>query len=290
MDPVEIKSANEISAETLSTLVEIGQEINSSLNLDEVLAKAAQLIKRLIDYEIFAVLLPEEGTDQLYFRFTIGYKQEVRDHWRVPWGQGITGTAAATGRAVRVGDVRNDPRYINAIEAVRSELAVPMMVGGKAIGVLDIQSHEIDYFTPEQQAILTLLATRIAGAIENARLFERARSQAETLLLLNEVGREASSILDVKKSCAAPPNWSSASSIIRSSASCSTTTPTKSFRHRLTVKYGQSVQEKLRVAATRRHRRRGRNARPPGSVPDVLARSALYDGESRDALRAGHSR
>src|SRR5580704_8288313 len=199
MDPVEIKSAHEIPAETLSTLVEIGQEINSSLNLDEVLAKAAQLIKRLIDYEIFAVLLPEEGTDQLYFRFTIGYKQEVIEHWRVPWGQGISGTAAATGRAVRVSDVRNDPRYLNAIDAVRSELAVPMMVGGKAIGVLDIQSHELDYFTPEQQAILTLLATRIAGAIENARLFERVRNQADTLLLLNEVSREASSVLEVEE-------------------------------------------------------------------------------------------
>ena len=74
-----------------------------------------------------------------------------------------------------------------------------MMVGGKAIGVLDIQSHELDYFTPEQQAILTLVATRIAGAIENARLFERVRNQADTLLLLNEVSREASSVLEVEE-------------------------------------------------------------------------------------------
>ncbi len=100
------------------------------------------------------------------------------DHWRIPVGQGITGTAAATREPVRVSDVRNDPRYINAIDAVRSELAVPLMFHGEVIGVLDLQSQQLDYFTHEQQEILTLLASRLAVAIENARLFERARSQA----------------------------------------------------------------------------------------------------------------
>src|SRR5208282_2154174 len=182
---VDTKIPIDVSAETLATLAEIGQEINASLNLDEVLSKAAELIKKLIDYEIFSVLLPEEGTNQLHLRFAIGHRPEVVEHWRIPWGEGITGAAAATGRAVRVSDVSKDSRYINALDAVRSELAVPLMLGGKAIGVLDIQSQQVDYFTREQQSILTLLATRIASAIENARLFERVRNQADTLLLLN---------------------------------------------------------------------------------------------------------
>ena len=67
MDPIELKSPIDVSAETLATLAEIGQEINSSLNLDEVLAKSSELIKRLIDYEIFAVLLPEEGSARAPF-------------------------------------------------------------------------------------------------------------------------------------------------------------------------------------------------------------------------------
>src|SRR5260370_2029170 len=73
------------------------------------------------------------------------------------------------------------------------------MMQGKCVGVLDIQSRHIDYFTRDQQNILTLLASRLAVAIENARLFQQVRAQADTLLLLNEVSRETSSILDVEE-------------------------------------------------------------------------------------------
>src|ERR1700683_1420359 len=97
-DPVEWKTAADVPAEVLSTLAEIGQEINASLNLDEVLARTAALVKNLVDYEIFAVLLPEEGTNRLYFLFAIGHHQEAVNHGRVPMGEATPGPAAATGR------------------------------------------------------------------------------------------------------------------------------------------------------------------------------------------------
>src|SRR5215467_1947617 len=164
----------EVSAEVLATLAEIGNEVNASLDLDEVLARTAALIKKHIDYEFFGVLLMEENAATLRHRFAIGYPRDLADNLRIPVGQGITGSAAATGHPVRVSDVSTDPRYINAIDSVRSELAVPLMIQGKCIGVLDIQSDELNYFTREQQNILTLLASRLAVAIENARLYERA--------------------------------------------------------------------------------------------------------------------
>jgi sigma-B regulation protein RsbU (phosphoserine phosphatase) len=250
MDPVEVKSPLNMPAEILATLVELSEEINASLDLDEVLQKTASLVKRLIDYEIFSVLLADESSKRLYHRFTIGYGEEASKDWQIPIGQGITGTAAATGRAVRVPDVREDPRYINIIDSVRSELAVPLTVKGQAIGVLDIQSRQLDYFTRDQQSVLTLMASRLAIAIENARLFARVRTQAETLLVLNEVGREASSILDVEQ-------------LLRRSAELIKRVidyqilgillydeATDTFRHRLDVKYGQSSQGKLRVRAS----------------------------------------
>src|SRR5882757_5411564 len=89
----------EISAEVLATLAEIGEEVNSSLDLDEVLARSAALIKRHIDYEIFGVLLIEGDGSFLRHRFAIGYPRELADNLRVPLGQGITGTAAATGHS-----------------------------------------------------------------------------------------------------------------------------------------------------------------------------------------------
>src|SRR5712664_2803026 len=189
----------EISAEVLSTLAEIGEEVNSSLDLDEVLARTAALIKRHIDYEIFGVLMMEGEGSFLRHRFSIGYARELAENLRIPLGQGITGTAAATGYPVRVSDTSKDPRYINAIDSVRSELAVPLMLQGKCVGVLDIQSRHLDYFTKDQQNILTLLASRLAVAIENARLFQKVRTQADTLLLLSEVSRETSAILEVEE-------------------------------------------------------------------------------------------
>jgi phosphoserine phosphatase RsbU/P len=249
MDSTRLNSKIEIPAETLAILAEISQEINASLNLDEVLPGAAALIKRLIDYEVFAVLLPEEGTDQLCFRFAIGHRQEVVDHWRIPMGEGIIGAAATTGQAIRVGNVRSDPRYLNALDGIRSELAVPLIVRGRVIGVLDIESSELDYFTPDQQNILTLVASRIGTAIENAKLYEHERNQAETLLLLNEVSREANSTLSVEEVLRRAAeltkrliNYQIFSILLYDESD-------KVFRHRVTVKFGQRVQEKFAVPA-----------------------------------------
>src|SRR5512135_1142743 len=247
MDPVQTPSPLNVPTEVLATLVEIGEEINSSLDLDEVLRKTAALVKRLIDYEIFSVLLVDESMHRLYHRFTIGYGEEAGKDWVIPIGQGITGTAAATGRAVRVPDVREDPRYINIIDSVRSEMVIPLVVKGQAIGVLDIQSTQVDYFTRDQQSVLTLMASRLAIAIENARLFERVRSQADTLLVLNEVGREANSILAVEELLRRAAELVKRVIDYQILGILLYDEPTKTFRHRLDVKYGQSAQGKLRV-------------------------------------------
>src|SRR2546422_9390351 len=105
----------EISAEVLATLAEIGEEVNSSLDLDEVLARSAALIKRHIDYEIFGVLMIEGDGRYLRHRFAIGYPREVADNLRGPLGQGMTGNAAANGHSVRVGDTSKDARDMHAI-------------------------------------------------------------------------------------------------------------------------------------------------------------------------------
>src|SRR5579863_874286 len=239
----------EASAEVLATLAEIGEEVNASLDLDEVLARSAALIKRHIDYEIFGVLMFEGDGSYLKHRFSIGYPPDLAANLRIPLGQGISGTAAASGHPVRVGDTLHDSRYIHAVDDVRSELAVPLMLRGKCIGVLDIQSRHPEYFTKEQQNILTLLASRLAVAIENARLFERVRAQADTLLLLNDDEQ-------------------------------------KVFRHRVDVKHGQRVQGKLRAAASEGIVGAAATLREPVLVPDVTAdpRYIMANPETRSEL------
>src|SRR5437867_6357626 len=293
MNPTNAQSAatalngrEEISAEVLSTLTEIGEEVNASLDLDEVLARTAALIKRHIDYEIFGVLMIEGDGTYLRHRFSIGYSRELADNLRIPLGQGITGTAAATGHSVRVSDTSKDARYINAIDSVRSELAVPLMLQGKCVGVLDIQSRHLDYFTRDQQNILTLLASRLAVAIENARLFQKVRTQADTLLLLSEVGRETGAILEVEELLrrAAERTKRVIEYQIRSIRPYDE--DQKVFRHRVDVKHGHRVQGKLRATAGEGIVGAAATLREPVLVPDVSVdpRYLMVNPETRSEL------
>src|SRR5262244_2423870 len=282
--PVKLVPRGEVSAEVLATLAEIGEEVNASLDLDEVLSRTAALIKKHIDYEIFGVLLIEEGV--LKHRFAIGYPRDLAENLRIPVGQGITGTAVATGHSVRVSDVSSDPRYINAIDSVRSELAVPLMIQGSCIGVLDIQSDQLDYFTRDQQSILTLLASRLAVAIENARLYERANNQANTLLLLNEVSREMSSILDVEELLRRAAEQVKRVIDYHILSIMLYDQEQKIFRHRLDVKHGQRVQGKLRVAASEGIVGAAATLREAVLVPDVVTdpRYLMVNPETRSEL------
>lgn len=182
--------------DTMSCLVQVVEELNSTLDLDEVLQKVAERVKQHIGYDTFEILLLDPLGQELRIHFGVGLPPEVIEHWRFGLGQGIVGTAAKEGQAVRVGDVRRDPRYISANEGLRSELAIPLIVKSRTIGVLDVGSRQPEAFTEAHQRVLTFLAGHLANAIENARLYENLREQARTLSLLHEVSRELTSILE----------------------------------------------------------------------------------------------
>lgn len=276
----------ENTPEVIATLAELAEEVNASLDLDEVLAHAAVLIKKLIDYEFFGVLMIDSDGTTLIHRFAIGYPAGLAENLRIPIGQGITGTAAKTGQPVRVSDVSKDSRYITAIDSVRSELAVPLMFRGKCVGVLDIQSGHLDYFTKDQQTILSLLANRLAVAIENARLFQQVRTQAEALLVLNEVSREISSILDVEELLRRAAELVKRVIDYQILSLLLYDEEQKVFRHRLDVKHGQRAQGKLRAAASEGLVGAAATLREPVLVPDVTKdpRYLMVNPETRSEL------
>jgi phosphoserine phosphatase RsbU/P len=286
MDSAEINPVLEMPAETLAVLADISHEINSSLNLDEVLARAAAQVKRLIDFEIFAVLLPTESTNELYIRFAIGHRLEVVEHWRIPIGDGIIGAAAAIGQAIRVGDVSKDSRYLAAADDVRSELAVPLVVRGRVIGVMDIESRQLDYFTPAQQTILSLVAGRIGTAVENARLYEKAQKQAETLLLLNEIGREASATLQVEEVLRRAGELAKRLIDYQIFSIFLSDEAGGVFRRSVSVKFGQRLQEKSVVPAHEGIVGAAAKLRRPIAVPDVSLdpRYRMSNPETRSEL------
>ena len=183
-------------AAAMGSLMQLAEELNSILDLDGILRRVAESLKEHLDYDTFGIHLLDPLGQELRIGFGVGYPPEVIAHWRLGLGQGLVGTAAKSGQPVRVGDVRRDPRYISAGEDISSELAIPLVVKNRTIGVLDIGSRQPHYFTDTHQRLLTFLAGHLANAIENARLYENLREQSRTLSLLHEVSRELTSILD----------------------------------------------------------------------------------------------
>src|SRR5437764_5585502 len=189
-------TAADVSLRLENFLIDVADTLNSTLEMDKLLGRVAELVRQIIDYEIFAILLLNERTQELRIRFQIGHTPET-ERLKIKVGQGITGMAVERRSSVLVDDVRKEPRYINAHPLVRSELAVPLIAKKRVIGVIDIQASKEKYFTEEHNRILTLVASRIAAAIENARLYTRVARQAQTLTVLNEISRELTSILNV---------------------------------------------------------------------------------------------
>src|SRR5246500_1131221 len=178
-------------------LIEVADVLNTTLDLTTLLQRVGEVVKRVIDYEIFSLLLLNERAQELRFRFQIGHLPEVADRIRVKVGEGVTGRAVKERRTILVDDVYKETQYIEALPRVRSELTVPLITKNKAIGVLDLEAREIGYFTEEHARLLELIASRIAVSIENARLYTRILRQANTLTVLNEISRELTSILNV---------------------------------------------------------------------------------------------
>src|SRR5215467_10850128 len=168
-DPATAEAGSD-ARQLLSTLIEINHEITSILDLDELLNKIAELTNQIVPYEIFAIFLLDDEKQELFLRFAIGHPPD---------------------------DVRKYPRYIEAVKRARSELAVPLVSQNRVVGVLDIESPEPGYFRDEQVKLLNLLASQIAIAIENARVYESERRNRELLALLYDISLEMGSTLEI---------------------------------------------------------------------------------------------
>ena len=180
-----------------SYLLDVADAVNRTLDLNTLLQRVAEMLKRVIDYEIFAILLLNEKTQELRVRFQVGHPPEVAERIRIKVGQGVTGQAVQRRETVLVNDVAAEQNFINSAPGVRSELAAPLIAKNKVIGVIDVEAAQPGAFTEEHKRLLTLFASRIASGIENARLYTRVSRQARQLTLLTEISRELTSILNV---------------------------------------------------------------------------------------------
>jgi len=183
--PASLFISHPAQANTLSLLYEVSREITSILDREELLRQIAQRVKKLVNYHVFTVMLWNEKTQHLESAFVMRYGDSIPSRVSVPLHQGLTGAAASARRSVRVTDTLADPRFlaceVDTGVAVRSELVVPLLMQDRLIGVLDLESAETHAFTPEHERMLSTLASYIAIALENARLYEEARESERRL-------------------------------------------------------------------------------------------------------------
>lgn len=178
--------------EQFRAINEVGSRISSLLAVEDLLWEIARLLKETLGYYIVGLALIEE--DELVFKAGAGAVWENPQFTppRIKLGlQGITGWVAQTGEPLLVSDVSQDPRYYSLPEAseIRSELAAPLKAKGAVIGVLHVQSQDLDAFDEGDMTLLRSLAQQAAIAIENARLYEQAQ-RAATLEERQRLARE----------------------------------------------------------------------------------------------------
>ena len=178
--------------ELVITLFELGREITSVLNLDELLQKIPLLIARITKFQAFAVYLLDPRGEELSIAYAVGYPDDVVWKLRVKVGHGLVGAAVAEGKPILVNDVREDPRYMEAVPGSAAELVVPLRRKGRVIGALNLLSDMPGQFTETDEALLRQFGAHVAVAIENARLFRSERHYIDTLETLAEIGREMS--------------------------------------------------------------------------------------------------
>jgi len=183
--------------ELVITLFELGREITSVLNLDELLHKIPLLIARITKFQAFAVYLLDPRGEELSIAYAVGYPDDVVWKLRVKVGHGLVGAAVAEGKPILVNDVHADPRYVEAVAGSHAELVVPLRRKGRVIGALNLLSDTPGQFTETDEALLRQFGAHVAVAIENARLFEHERQYTSTLETLAEIAREFGAILNL---------------------------------------------------------------------------------------------
>jgi len=135
------------ATELLTLLLEVSEQITSTLDLEELMVRIAELVKRVIDYKVFAILLLNEKTQELRIRSSVGHPQERVRKLRIKMGEGIVGRAALERRSILVSDVHSEPSYIESMPAIKSELAIPLNLKNPVIGVIDLEADTPDFFT-----------------------------------------------------------------------------------------------------------------------------------------------
>jgi two-component system NtrC family sensor kinase len=193
-----VKETNK--ARRLRVINQIGLKITSILDIEKVLEEVIRLLYSELNY--YAVTIGLIQKDRFIIKSMYEDdkgKYNIHNHNLELKEKSILGWVARSNRILVVEDVSSDPRYyhFNGLRETKSELAVPIELQGKVLGVLDAQSNKIDGFDEEDLQLLQSVANQTAVALENARLYANSEKKIQELSVLNNVARVVNSTLDL---------------------------------------------------------------------------------------------
>jgi len=166
----------------LTTLYEIGKVLSSTLDVDELLKKALELLRGFLGYALCSILFLDHEKNELYIKEVIGRNDALVKDLRFRVGvDGIVGWVANTGEPLYVQDVSKDSRYIPGLHGVKSEAAFPFRVRDQVIGVLNVETIEDGGFDDENLKVLSSFASQVSISIQNAQLFSDLKETLKEL-------------------------------------------------------------------------------------------------------------
>ncbi|HTM58337.1 MAG TPA: SpoIIE family protein phosphatase [Candidatus Udaeobacter sp.] len=151
-------------------LLEISRALATPLDLDEVIEAIFKSLRQVVTYDAAAIYLVNRSTQALELVSEVGYPEGSDEAFGLQVGQGIVGWVAKTGQPLIVPDVKQDARYVAARAGTRSELAAPLLVEGRTLGVFNLESDLDDAYHEGHLELVSAFAAQAAVTIERARL------------------------------------------------------------------------------------------------------------------------
>ncbi len=172
----------------------------TSLSIDELLDEATQLLAKIFPLNNYGIYLHDQDQDQLIMHESYqGEFTRKKEDKVIPSHEGIVGHVFSTGEAYVCYDVSSDAKYVAFDPRTKSEIAIPIILKGKTIGVINAESEKVDAFNKTDEELLLTFAETLATAIEKIQLFESTQQQTKEIKLLYETAIATSSILDSEK-------------------------------------------------------------------------------------------
>ena len=169
----------------LTTLIDVGQDISASLDLDEVLQRVVRQATRLMRAKVGSLMLVDDSGDSLHLRATYGASQTYTQRPPLSVQESLVGEVVQRGEPMAVLDVLEDAQYqltdMARQEGLCSLLSVPLRMPTRVLGVLNVYTAERRRFQPAEVEFLSALAAQSATAIEHARLYQAMLDTQERL-------------------------------------------------------------------------------------------------------------